>query len=64
MSVSVIDDNLYVFHWAESPSWEVASRKATQEFPNSLWNPKVRYRVHKNPLLVPILSQFKTVHTT
>jgi hypothetical protein len=43
-------------------SWETASWAANQKFPNILQNPKVYYSVHKDPPLVPILSQINPVH--
>jgi hypothetical protein len=47
-----------------SPPWEVISCSATQKLQNISSNTKVRYRVHKNPLMDPVLSQVNPVHTT
>jgi hypothetical protein len=61
---------LLLFPWNDlsnsmehSPSWEANSHSYSQEIRRPLWNTKVYYCGHKDPPLIPILSQMKPVHT-
>jgi hypothetical protein len=58
LSVNLQEPNDSTDH---SPS-EADSLLASQQTAHLLWEPKVRYRVHKIPPLIPILSQMNPVN--
>jgi hypothetical protein len=48
----------------QSLSWEADSSSANQEIPRNLRNPKVHYRVHKNPPFIPVPKRFNPVQAS
>jgi hypothetical protein len=47
----------------KGPSWKANSCSASQEITRISWKPKVHYRGHNSPPLIPVPSQMKSVHT-
>jgi hypothetical protein len=52
----------YYTSMEQSPPWKAKRFSATQEIPRILWNPKVRYCIHKCPRPLPIPCQTNPFH--
>ena len=54
---------LHTYFMEQIPFWEANPFSDCQDILRILWNPKVRYLIHKCPPPVPILIQLDLVHT-
>jgi len=51
-------------NYMEQNPWEFSSHSASQGNRCFMWNRKVHWRVHRNPSLIPLLSQMNPFHTS
>ena len=45
-----------------SPCGEASTCSGSQKYSSILWNPKIHYRLHTNPPLVPVVRHLNPIH--